>query len=100
MSGFLFPDLSQVQGSAAVGRASAPCFAMSRALLQPRDVLCEHMNMRAPIHWGIGLFQKLDRTGSSKSSTVHAGICSAGGDASRVAQSHGAGLTDDALDGQ
>lgn len=58
------------------------------------DILLERMNSRSGTHWLIAVGQKLG--GSSKATTVHAGVYVGDG---HVSQSHGAGLTTDRLNG-
>jgi hypothetical protein len=69
-------------------------FSSNGVVLRQGDVLLERLNGRSGTHWLIAVGQKLG--GSSKATTVHAGIYAGGG---YVSQSHGAGLTTDRLDG-
>lgn len=76
------------------GGSSVAEFVSNGVTLRQGDILLERMNRRSGTHWVIAVGQKLG--GSSKASTVHAGIYVGEG---HVSQSHGAGLTTDPLDG-
>lgn len=76
------------------GTASAAAFSSNGVTLRQGDILLERLNSRSATHWLIAVGQKIG--GSSKATTVHAGIYVGDG---KVSQSHGEGLTTDELNG-
>jgi len=77
------------------GTAPESDFNSNGVSLVQGDILLERLNSRSATHWLIAFGQKLG--GSSKATTVHAGIYVGEG---KVSQSHGEGLTTDPLNGR